>query len=64
MPQMFKKNWLSVTEILELCQIMLLVIKNMPFIEFKFITSQLFISFNNCFFRKDKFELDFEISSQ
>ncbi len=30
MPQMFKKNWLSVTEILELCQIMLLVIKNMP----------------------------------
>jgi hypothetical protein len=30
MPQMFKKNWLSVTEILELCPIMLLVIKNMP----------------------------------
>jgi hypothetical protein len=60
---MFKKNRLSVTQILKLCQIILLVIKNMTFIEFKLMTSQLFMNFND-FFRKAKFELHFEISSQ
>ncbi len=63
MSQMFKKNRLSVTQILELCPIILLVVKNMTFIEFKLMTSQLFKSFNDIF-RKAKFELHFEISSQ
>ncbi len=39
MSQMFKKNRLSVTQTLELGPIIIFVIKNMPFIEFKFMKS-------------------------